>query len=649
MKKIISIIIIFVVWCAIWTSPLLFDSGGIYLPKQDFGYQIEDYDVNIVVDQDKTLHITEKITANFSSWSHGITRYLPLKQTVSFYNQNNKLVSKNYKNSVYNFDFNKSLSSENTRLVSSEESDGYIFYRMGQNSYIKGMQTYCFSYCLNIGDDRISEKDLFYFNIIGTGWDTTIKNVDFSVTFPTEILKEDFSLYVGQYGQDNVSGDDRLIFSTNGKILSGNVKNLDYGEAITVYKKFEEGYFKNQRTYVWDILLLVFAIMLLCGIVVCFVKKRRKNLIVEVVEFKAPEGLTPADVGYINDGKLSGDEISALIVFWASKGYVKLKQVGDEKIKITKIKDLPQGAKQHEKLFFEGLFLHNNEVMSDNLNFSDPALGYKIEASVEKDSRHLFDKTANTIFSVLSLFVVVIFGLTLLKNFLQAHYWGWNLVAGVLFVLLIAIGLFVYPSNIKMKAKRTRKKHFWLFLLNLLSILGGSVGFMFFIEPYSDVFGARFYLIVLLLACVLLYPRIEIYTEAGRKCMGKILGLKKYIMVAEKDRIEMLAEENPELFFEILPFAYVLGVSDEFMKKFDNVEIAQPVWYECDTFTFLYFSNRMFANMRFMGIVLRNNMINHSVSKVVSTVSKISGGGRSSGGGGGFSGGGSGGGGGGRW
>lgn len=86
MKKLFSIFIIFVVWCVFWASPLFFNGNtNQYLPVEDNGYYIADYDVDIIVDEDKTLHITEKITANLLESSRGIVRYLPIEQQVSFF------------------------------------------------------------------------------------------------------------------------------------------------------------------------------------------------------------------------------------------------------------------------------------------------------------------------------------------------------------------------------------------------------------------------------------------------------------------------------------------------------------------------------------------------------------------------------------
>ena len=48
--------------------------------------------------------------------------------------------------------------------------------------------------------------------------------------------------------------------------------------------------------------------------------------------------------------------------------------------------------------------------------------------------------------------------------------------------------------------------------------------------------------------------------------------------------------ENPTYFYDILPYTYVLGISDKWIKKFNSITLKSPNWYDgvssfsCDTF-----------------------------------------------------------------
>ena len=58
--------------------------------------------------------------------------------------------------------------------------------------------------------------------------------------------------------------------------------------------------------------------------------------------------------------------------------------------------------------------------------------------------------------------------------------------------------------------------------------------------------------------------------------------VSKLEMEAEKANTRLLfeksLEENPELYYKILPYAQVLGVTDEWEKKFENILIQPPTW-----------------------------------------------------------------------
>ncbi len=120
-------------------------------------------------------------------------------------------------------------------------------------------------------------------------------------------------------------------------------------------------------------------------------------------------------------------------------------------------------------------------------------------------------------------------------------------------------------------------------------------------------------------------------TKYGTEMLGKLRGLKDFLSTVEKDRIETMVEENPKFFYDILPFAYVLGVSDKWIKKFESISMEPPSWYDGpDAFDMVMFGSFMSSTM------------SSANSSMISNPS-------SSSSGGGFSGGGSGGSGGGAW
>ena len=117
--------------------------------------------------------------------------------------------------------------------------------------------------------------------------------------------------------------------------------------------------------------------------------------------------------------------------------------------------------------------------------------------------------------------------------------------------------------------------------------------------------------------------------------LGRIKGFKNYLETVEKDKLENMVMQDPSYFYNILPYTYVLGVSDKWIKKFEAISLQAPAWYDCPNgFDATNFGSFMKTTMS-------------SAKNVMSSSPSSSSSGSSSGGG--FSGGGSGGGGGGSW
>ena len=137
-------------------------------------------------------------------------------------------------------------------------------------------------------------------------------------------------------------------------------------------------------------------------------------------------------------------------------------------------------------------------------------------------------------------------------------------------------------------------------------------------------------------------------TPRGSELLGRLLGFKNFLERAEKDRIEKLVEANPSYFYDVLPYTYVLGVTDKWAKNFEDLAVQPPNWYrdsygQGDIFSPLVFQAYMFHSMNMMG----SAMVSHPAQSF--NGNSGFGGGSFGGGGGGFSGGGFGGGGGRSW
>ena len=139
------------------------------------------------------------------------------------------------------------------------------------------------------------------------------------------------------------------------------------------------------------------------------------------------------------------------------------------------------------------------------------------------------------------------------------------------------------------------------------------------------------------------------------RLMGRILGFRDFIRTAELDKLNELVEDDPEYFYHIIPYAYVFGLTNKWIRNFEDIPVVTPDWARTssgryDSFDY-YMMGRMMSDCN--ASVNNHIVIPHSGGGSSWSGGGSSGGGSWSGGGGfsggGFSGGGAGGGGGGGW
>ena len=597
-----------------------------------YDYVIDNYDVNIVVNSNNTFDITETITAYFNVPKHGIFRTIPLS---------NKIVR-----------LDGSTSTNRTQVSNLSVSDEYSTSRDGGNYKIQigslsttltGKQTYTIKYTYNLGKDPVSDYDELYYNIIGNEWDTVIGNVTFNITMPKEFDSSKLGFSKGEVGSTDNDG---INYTVNGNTISGSYDGiLNEGESLTVRCELPEGYFVDAGLVVNSNIYLMFIIPIVALIIsfLLWFIFGRDNRVVETVEFYPPEGFNSLEVGFLYKGKANSQDVTSLLVYLANKGYIKISDNNDESLfskadgfKITKLKDY-DGNDANERLFLGGLFKDTaveGEATKDDLYDNFYATTHKILSNInnKENKNKIFEKKASKKSIIIILLMLVSVITTIAIPTLE--YAGAGEVAMTLFICAFYIPFYAVGIFAKIPLLF---RIFWLGF----TIFHSSV--FFSTLPIKDAITSEpIYLIGVIVGILCLIGMIICFkimpkrTPYGNEILGKIRGFKNFLETAEKDKLESMVLSNPTYFYDILPFTYVLGVSDKWIKKFETINMQAPSWYDSHT----AFSVATFGT--FIGSTMTS-----AQSVMSSSSSSSSSGGSSSGGG--SSGGGSGGGGGGSW
>lgn len=596
-------------------------------------YKVTDYTINATVREDNSLLIDEVIDVHFNYSSHGIYRYIPLYQTVMF-EQDGKTYKKNYKVEVI---FNKNISDKCDFYLS---GSNYIMQIGDPYSYAAENSTFHINYLIKLGDDKIKDFDQLYYNFIGTGWDTTISNVNINIQFEKPIEDRPITFYVGTDGEDEIYTK-TIENSSVSFAYSNRIKPF---QGITARASLSERYFKTEKkSLVPNIALLSCAVGLFVLALVIYIINKNKNRIVPIVEFTAPENITPSDAGYIIDAKVNNGDVSALVVYWASKGFVKIDESTGTTV-LTKLKDADDTFKEYEKNIFNSMFVGDEGFIISQVNSATAKAISGARKSVKEENSKFFNKTVLSIksFFAAAFMILIGVGLKVVSNITDTYISSIVCTSIAIICAAVVLGLMTIKDQ---KLTLSKKKYFWyqvpLFLI-LIGIYIPCVIFLF--DTYTDPLLTSIFVPVFGLLSVLLIMNLNTRKEGKNKEVGRVFGLRTFILVTEQDRLKMLAEENPELFFDVLPYAYVLGISNVWIEKFKTIDVQSPDWYVSNNnIVDVYITAQILSSMNSMNSVVVRS-IAQTTAKTASKIGKIFGGK-----GGGFSGGGFGGGGGGRW
>lgn len=584
-------------------------------------FVIEKYHVRINVTKENTYQIQEKITVNFLEPQHGIYRDIPKV------------------NKIFRADGRKGKTVAKLEYVSCggtqfERTDNGNYYHMkigNPDKTITGNRDYHISYDYVLGNDILRGNDEFYFNVIGNQWETTIQNVTFEIHMPEEFSEKNLGMVYGETGANNVKG---LSYRIEGKSIYGALDSnitLQEKEGMTVRLLLPEGYFLIKDETRWPAYTAlgigVFAVLLAFGL---WWKVGRDEPVEEHMECYPPDGMNSLEVAFAYKGKVESSDVVSLVVYLAQKGYIEIREGESEEDFVLKRIKQYDGTNQYERIFMEGLFEKGKTVRRTDLVNSFYKTVREIENKVNglgNKKRMFFENSLNKGLKLWGLaFAMFMFALVPpVWHYEESIFVGIGTAFCASFIAIIGTSI-LYES-------RTMKDR----IITGVAFLIFTVGdYVFFLDK-ALIYAGTEYLILYVIIYVLcgLITFFEVYmpkrTKYGTKILGRVLGFKRYLEETEKEELEERIVENPQYYYDILPYTYVLDISKKWMKKFEVIALKEPKWYRGKNHSNFHVSDF-------------NNSINSTMNSATSSMTSAPGSG-----GGGFSGGGSGGGGGGSW
>jgi len=310
MKK-VAILLFFVIFCK-------------YSWAQE-AFTITHYHVNLKVNKNASLDITEDLDVYFNESRHGIIRSIqyqyPMEKLPAgiekaerqmHANGYTRIFIENIKVPGHNFNTSKSGDYENIKIGSADK-------------YVNGDQHYVIKYTILNAINFFKNHSELYFNIIGNQWETSIDSADFEIDLPQAL--PDTPYYFVATGIFGSKENNTVTHWQSNKILYGHTtQKLNRYEGLTVGISFPNGFLIKQNYTLRGIWWLLLPILVFIGMYLVWKKWGKDEEVTVQTEYYPPENVSPSVSGYIIDNKLDRRDLTALVPYWGAGGYLRVNE-----------------------------------------------------------------------------------------------------------------------------------------------------------------------------------------------------------------------------------------------------------------------------------------------------------------------------------
>ncbi len=446
--------------------------------------------------------------------------------------------------------------------------------------------------------------DELTWNVTGNGWQFPMREISATISLPQGARPTDTAVFTGKLG---ATGKDARILTEGNDVFFASTRPFYPGEGMTVAVKLPKGVLdapsasQEREWWLRDRLALIIAGLGLLIVLAYYYRAwaafgRDPAAGIIVPRWHPPEGLSPALVNYV-DGRGFADggwtALSATALDLAVKGFVTIEDLKNGLIIRRTEKKIEDSLPVGQRTVLSSVGAPGKSLTIDKANGETvQKVGSDFRSSIEKEHRGKYYRSnSGYIVGGLVLSFGVIVATLIFGSFDEGD-------IGTIISLSMAAVFLAVSATIYGKQRRRGR--------GVLSRLGGIVfmaisGFLIF-SLIAGVVGRIFFdhvhdantLAVVALALIVLLNVLFVLvmgapTPLGRQLMDAIKGLRLYLTVAEKDRMNMQGapQMSPQHFETLLPYAVALGVEKPWSKAFETWLAAAsagaaayaPTWY----------------------------------------------------------------------
>lgn len=525
------------------------------------GYEVKNYSLDVQVNKDHTYNVHQILTVNLPANFSEFRSILPSGNFVL----SDVLVA--------DYEYTIKSNSRGTELVIPNIGDENATTRVIDIEYT--IKEYA---------ENNDASDMFYYDAVSPNWQVPITSLEIALHLPSDFDWSDLQYYAGQFGSQDVS--DRLTLNVDGDtvFLTGNKLPANFG--ITFKAELPNGYWEDTLNNSWTVKFsAILAVGLLLVIGLFWIAGGRDPKFKRRNEMHPIEGLTPADVGYLLYGKMRIKDIVALIVYLAIKGSLRIVEYQPKKYKLVKLEE-PKNEERFIRNVYYTLFdevYDGRAILMEDLGTKLVAISKNVELSIASGYNAKSMKACTTLSKILRFVSIVILSLGVGFTRILADmcvYKEPTLQQPLLLALVTMITLFAINRVFDTRFELEESVFRFLMIVSgaAYAITVGYVANIMAGNSGMPVIGAAIVIVYFAAMIIVLFMKSRAVGNA--RVANKLYGLRHFMSRATASDIAPLVKENPDYYYELLPYALLFSMAETWARKFKWIKATSPFFYE---------------------------------------------------------------------
>ena len=398
-----------------------------------------------------------------------------------------------------------------------------------------------------------------------SGFEFPVQSVTLAVTLPENI--EGRPQFKSTYYQADI--DKLLSVTVNGNMITGQItQQLKDRETLTLTMVVPESMFDGVSTYVrvgnpeiipmaiCAVLALLYWCIFLRGYPLW---RQRRN--------SPPDGITAGEMGVRLT--FSGADLTSMVFSWAQMGYILIQLDDRGRVWLHKKMDMGNERTAFEVKIFNALFGRRDIAEGTGKRYAELSRQLLKLNPSRKTLNH--PKCGNTkIFRYCMCGLMFFCGVCFAMNFTGLR--AMQVILAIFLGSLGAVAAWVIQAGMyRIHLRDKMPLYLSLGIAAAWTLLGLWAGVW--------LIGLLCSLSQLLAGLMAAYGGRR--SELGRQNASQILGLHVYLRKADRAELKRIQENDPEYFYNLLPFALALGVESTFAGRFGTKKMPACPYFTC--------------------------------------------------------------------